>query len=175
MNITLCTTLAHKIQELTCLSTSQNNDNFTATRRTQTSPFSHNFEKHNHYSHNFGHAYLNINITKTHFIPTLSSKHTQPKVQWELVIVTCKGGTILVFGMNIFNLKGSFGKGAKGKEPHTLINVQTMNLCPKPSPKLVQATSTSTPLNEHLLFTLTFFVTLFFLKFYVSSSSVKNP
>ena len=48
-----------------------------------TSPFSHDFKQHNHYSHNFEHPYLNIKVKKTHFIPTLYQQTYQPVVQWE--------------------------------------------------------------------------------------------
>ena len=86
--------------------------NFTAAHCTHIT-FSHDFEEHNHYSQNFEHAYLDINIKKTHFIPTLYQQ-TYPTynsigasdrdMQW---------GTTLVFEMNILNLKGSVVKGTK--------------------------------------------------------------
>ena len=47
-----------------------------------------------------------------------------------------KGGTILVFGMNILNLKGYHGKGTKRKETNSLIYVQTMNFLEKALSKI---------------------------------------
>ena len=135
MNIKLFKSLTHKRQEFTCIHTSQNSDYFTATHYPHTSTFSHDFKQHNHHSHNFEHAYLNINITKHISSLLCTSKNTQSKVQWELLTGTYKGGTILVFGMNILNLKGCLGKGIKRKETHTLIDVQTLKFLPKPSSK----------------------------------------
>ena len=60
------------------------------------------------------------------------------------------------------------------RETHTFIDAQTKNSLPKTLQKSVQVTSMSTPLNEKLLFAIMFLVALFFLKFHVSSSSVKN-
>ena len=60
------------------------------------------------------------------------------------------------------------------RETHTFIDAQPKNSLPKTLQKSVQVTSTSTPLNEQLLFALMFLVALFFLKFHVSSSSLKN-
>ena len=80
-----------------------------------------------------------------------------------------------IFGVNILNLKGSLWKGTKrGKKLIPLLMFKRWICCWKLSPKSVQVTSTSTPLNEQLLFASTFLVALFFLKFHVSSSSVKN-
>ena len=50
-----------------------------------------------------------------------------------------QGGSTLVFGINILNLKGYLGKGTKREQTHTLIDVQMLNLLPKTLSKISQS------------------------------------
>ena len=92
--------------------------------------FTHNFGQHIQYSHISEHAYVNINITKMNFILTLHQKKYSTYNSMGASDRDIQRGTTLVFGMNIFNLKGSLGKGTKKEETHTLIDVQTLMLLP---------------------------------------------
>ena len=62
-------------------------------------------------------------------------------------------GTILVFGMNIFDLKGSLGKGTKREENPYIFDVQTSTFFPKkPSKHTFKSKSFNTNLTENPLF-----------------------
>ena len=86
---------------------------------------------------------------------------------------TRTGATLVSKFIEFMERKFSGRKDSR-RETHTFIDVKRWICCPKLSPRSFQVTSTSTPLNEQILFALAFLVALLFLKFHVSPSSVKN-
>ena len=83
-------------------------------------------------------------------------------------------GTILVFGMNILNLKWSLRKGTRRKDNTYLFYIQTSTLFPNNRSK---HKSKSKSFNNNLLekpsICLTRFISCLFIAFVLSSSSVK--
>ena len=138
----------------------------------RTHHFSLYFGQHDQYSHNFEHTYINIIITKIHFIPI---KHTQPMIRCKLVKRTCNGKQPQFSKQICLNLKGSLGKGTKREDNPNLFYIITLTFCPKFSPKITsespqlqhqfegQTLSLPNVFDQHL-----------FSYISVSSSSVKN-